>query len=302
MFDTPAPRGHKTPLDGESKGTAMNDRHGMNGRAARTAARQRKMRLSPVTRAVRSALAASAAMIALAGAGPALAGDCTAPVNGTIRCNGDFADTLNFSVEDLTLVVGDEAASTIAPPPGSPGILADWAGSIGVVNHADIVAYADGIDAIGSGDIDVANDGDIDVAAAGQVIGIYAYTDGGDVTIANGGDIGAYSMMGLADGIFASGANVSVSNSGAIDADGYSWAAGIEAQGAGATSVSNDGSILAYSYAAGSYAFGIYATGTDVTVANGGDVEAQGYYANGIYVQSGGNASVDNAGSSDLGS
>ena len=45
----------------------MNDRHGMNGRAARTAARQRKMRLSPVTRAVRSALAASAAMIALAG-------------------------------------------------------------------------------------------------------------------------------------------------------------------------------------------------------------------------------------------
>ena len=37
MFDTPPPRGHNTLLDGESKGTAMNDRHGMNGRATRTA-------------------------------------------------------------------------------------------------------------------------------------------------------------------------------------------------------------------------------------------------------------------------
>jgi hypothetical protein len=254
------------------------------------------MKIAPVTRAIRSALAASAAMLALAGTGPAMAGECTAPVDGTIHCNGDFADTINFSVEDLTLVVGDEAASTIAPLSG-PGILADWAGSIGVTNSADITAYADGIDAIGSGDIDVENDGDIDVMSAGQVIGIYAYSDGGDVTVANSGDISAYSVSGLADGIFASGADVTVSNSGAIGADGYDWAAGIEAQGTGTTSVSNDGDISAYAYAAGGYAFGIYATGDDVTVANGGSVDAQGYYANGVYVQSGGNVSIDNGGS-----
>jgi hypothetical protein len=272
--------------------------HGINREGSvRKAARQRKLKVAPVTRAVRSALAASAAMLALAGTGPALAGDCTAPASGTIHCNGDFADTLNFSVEDLTLIVGDQAPSTIAPPAGNAGILADWAGHIGVTNSADIVAYADGIDAVGSGDIDIDNAGNIDVSSAGQVIGIYAYTDGGDVTIANSGDIGAYSMGGLADGIFASGGDVSVSNSGAIGADGYDWAAGIEAQGTGSTSVSNDGSISAYTYAAGGYAFGIYATGSDVTVANGGDVEAQGYHANGIYVQSGGNASVDNGGS-----
>jgi hypothetical protein len=270
--------------------------HGSIGNTARTAARQRKLKVAPVTRAVRSVLAASAAMLALAGTGPAFAGDCTAPAGSTIHCNGDFVDTLNFAVEDLTLVVGDEAPSTIAPATG-PGILANWAGQIGVTNSADITAYADGIDAIGSGDIDLDNDGDIDVASAGQVIGIYAYTDAGDVTIANSGAISAYSMGGLADGIFASGGDVSVDNSGAISADGYSWAAGIEAQGAGTTSVSNDGAISAYAYANGGYAFGIYATGDDVTVANGGDVGVTAYFANGLYVQSSGDATVENSGS-----
>ena len=115
--------------------------HGMNGDGfARKAARKRKLKVAPVTRAVRSALAASAAMLALAGSGPALAGVCTAPVDGTIHCNGDFADTLNFSVEDLTLIVGDEAPSTIAPPAGNAANLADSAGHNGVTNTADIVA------------------------------------------------------------------------------------------------------------------------------------------------------------------
>ncbi len=266
--------------------------------AAVPKAQKRRLKVAPVTRAVRAALAASAAMFALAGPAPAMAGDCTAPVDNTIRCNGDFTDTLNFAVEDLTLVVGDEAPSTIVPPAGSPGILADWAGNIGVSSAADIVAYAaDGIHAAGSGDIDVTNDGSIYAYGPGQVIGIYAYSDGGDVTVANSGAISAYSYGGLADGIFASGADVDVSSTGTIDADGYGWAAGIEAQGTGATSVTNDGSITAYAYAAGGYAFGIYATGEDVTVANGGSVDAQGYYANGLYVQSGGDAMVDNAGS-----
>ena len=278
----------------------MNGIRRVNGASATVVpkAQKRRLKVAPVTRAVRAALAASAAVLALAGPAPAIAGDCTVPVDNTIRCNGDFTDTLNFAVEDLTLVVGDEAPTTIAPPAGSPGILADWAGNIGVSSAADIVAYAaDGIHATGSGDVDVSNDGSIDAYGPGQVIGIYAYSAGGDVTVANGGAVSAYSYDGLADGIFASGTNVDVSNAGTIAADGYGWAAGIEAQGTGATGVTNDGSITAYAYAAGGYAFGVYATGEDVTVANGGSIDAQGYYSNGVYVQSGGDALVDNGGS-----
>jgi hypothetical protein len=262
-----------------------------------SAARKRILKVAPVTRAVRTALAASAALIALAGVGPAFAGDCTAPADNTVRCNGDFNDTLNFAVEDLTLVVGDEAPSTIAPAAGHPGILADWAGDIGVSSAADITAYAsDGIDAVGSGDIDVDNDGTIDAYGPGPIIGIYAYSDGGDVTVANGGAISAYSYDGLADGIFASGIDVDVASSGTIQADGYAWAAGIEAQGSDATNVANDGGIDVYAYANGGDGFGIYATGDDVTVANGGEVDVLAYNASGLYVRAGAGASVDNAG------
>jgi hypothetical protein len=268
-----------------------------NVNGAISATRKRRLKVAPVTRAVRSALAVSAAAFALAGSGAAFAGDCTAPAGNTIRCNGDFADTLNFAVEDLTLVVGDEAPTTISPAGGNAGILADWAGAIGVVSSADITTYgADGIDAVGSGDISVESDGSIDAAGPGQTIGIYAYSDGGDVTVANGGAISAYSYGGLADGIFASGAGVDVSNAGTISASGYDWAAGIEAQGTGATNVSNDGAISAYAYVNGGYAFGIYAGGDDVTVANGGGVDVLGYNASGLYAQSSGAASIDNAG------
>lgn len=270
--------------------------HGMNGEASAWKARQRKLKVAPVTRAVRSVLAASAAMLALAGTHPAMAGDCTAPSGNTIRCNGDFADTLNFTVEDLTLVVGDEAPSSIAPVAG-PGILADWAGHIGITNSADITAYADGIDAIGSGDIDLDNDGDIDVASAGQVIGIYAYTDGGDVTVANSGDIGAYSMSGLADGIFASGGDVAITNSGTIDATGFYAAAGINVYGQDSATVSNDGSIHAMTYGV---ARGINAaSGGDVAVDNGGSVFAGSIVldAIGIYAYSAaGDVDVSNSG------
>ena len=65
--------------------------HGMNGEgSARKAARQRKLKVAPVTRAVRSALAASAAMLALAGTGPAFADNygCGPNVDGTVYCDG----------------------------------------------------------------------------------------------------------------------------------------------------------------------------------------------------------------------
>jgi hypothetical protein len=275
----------------------MKGSRNVNGAVGSAGGRKRKLKVAPVARAVRTALAASAAVFALAGSGAAFAGDCTAPADSTIHCNGDFADTLTFAVEDLTLVVGDEAPTTIAPAAGDAGILADWAGTIGVASAADITTSgADGIHAAGSGDVSVDNEGGIDAEGYGQIIGIYAYSDGGDVTVANGGTISAYSYAGLADGIFASGAVVDVANDGSISASGYDWAAGIEAQGSGTTAVSSDGTISAYAYANGGYAFGIYASGADVTVANGGGVEVLGYNASGLYAQSSGAAAIENAG------
>jgi outer membrane autotransporter protein len=268
---------------------------------AAKAIRKRNPKLSPLARAVRGAFAASAAMLALAGSGPALAGDCTAPADNTIHCNGDFNDTLAFDVEDLTLVVGDEAPSTITPAAGAPGILADWEGDIAVVSAADITTlYADGIDAIGNGDIVVGNSGAIDAESFGQAIGIYAYSYDGDVTVSNGGSILAYAYAGLADGNFASGENVSVGNAGdgLIVALGYDWAAGIEAQGSDSVDVTNDGDIAVRTYGAGE-GFGIYAAGGDggATVGNTGTVYVRGYdQATGIYATASGDIDVDNSG------
>jgi outer membrane autotransporter protein len=265
------------------------------------ATRNRNPRLSPLARAVRGAFAASAAVLALAGSGPAVAGDCTTPADNTVHCNGDFNDTLAFDVEDLTLVVGDEAPSSITPASGNPGILADWSGDIGVVSAADIsTLYADGIDAIGDGDIFVDNSGAIDAESFGQAIGIYAYSYGGDVTVANSGSILAYSYVGLADGIFASGGNVSVDNAGdgLIVALGNDWAAGIEAQGSDSVAVTNDGDIAVRTYGVGE-GFGVYAQGGDggATVDNAGTIYVRGYdRATGIYATASGDIDIDSSG------
>ena len=252
--------------------------HGINREgSARKAARQRKLKVAPVTRAVRSALAASAAMLALAGSGPAIAGDCIPPASGTIHCKDGFADTLDSGVEDLTLVALDQVPSSVALPSG-------------------IVALAGGIEAIGSGDIDIENDSYVYVLSAGQAIGIYAHTDDGDVTIANSSEIGAYSLGGLADGIFASGGDVHVGNDGAVVAMGYDWAAGIEAQGDGATTVANAGTLYARTYGA-SEAFGVYATGDETTVDNSGIVYVHGYdQSTGIYARGDTAVGIHNSG------
>ena len=135
----------------------------------------------------------------------------------------------------------------------------------------------------------------------GDAIGIYAYSADGSVTLGNGGDITAISYYGLADGIFASGMTVGVENSGAIEVYGYTWAAGIEAQGADSTFVSNAGDIAVIApgflqvqdyygvigYAPGVQAFGIYATGGEggVDLTNSGNISVDAGYATGIEVQ-----------------
>ena len=190
---------------------------------------------------------------------------------------------------------------------GATGINAtSLLGDVDVDNASDIEAVglvygALGISASGAGDVHVGNSGDIYAASLyGSAIGVYAYSAYGDAGIDNSGNIIAYSVEGLADGIFASGANVEVSNSGELYVVGATWAAGIEAQGEYSTGVENSGDI--YAASAGGQAFGIYATGAEVTVGNEGDIEAQGYSATGIEVQSSGDVLVTNSGDITAGS
>lgn len=234
------------------------------------------IKVAPVTRAVRMALAASATALALAGSGAAFAQTCTAPVNGTVNCDGAFVDSIVYdNVADLTLVLGGNDPTTIIPAAGDVGARITGTGALGVTSDADIT-----------------------VASPNDAIGIYAYSADGPVTVDNTGDIDVTSDYGLADGIFASGTEASVTNSGAITATGYSWAAGIEAQGSDLTTVTNSGDITAT--AATGTAFGVYATGGlgGITVDNTGNITANGYYATGVFTQAtdAGDTSITNAG------
>lgn len=72
----------------------------------------RSLRVSPTTRAIRAALAASATMLALAGSGMAFAGTCTpAAPGGTVTCSGDFVTPINYAVDDLTVIM--DVGSTV---------------------------------------------------------------------------------------------------------------------------------------------------------------------------------------------
>ncbi|QIL19491.1 hypothetical protein [Thermomonas sp. HDW16] len=186
---------------------------------------------------------------------------------------------------------------------GAFGISAQAYGDVTIDNIGDVYAYSYDGDATGvygysaTGDVAITNSAGVEAYSYnGTAIGLSGYADVGDVAITNSGEVRAESYYGLADGIFASGADVAVTSSGTISSYGYTWSAGIEAQGTGIVSVTNSGGIYAVAYDAGAHAYGIYATGADVTVANTGDIEAQGYYATGIEAQSTGDVSVTNDG------
>lgn len=150
-----------------------------------------------------------------------------------------------------------------------------------------------------AGDVAIDNSGPVlAYTVNGNAIGLYGYSLYGNASITNTGDIAAISVNGLADGIFASGADVTIANAGMLYANGSTWAAGIEAQGTGATTVENQGDITAYARAGGGQAFGIYTTGdAGVTITNSGNINAQGYLATGVYVSSvGGDVAIANSG------
>lgn len=253
----------------------------------------RAVKLAPMTRAVRSVLAVSAMTVALGLPAGAVASGVKVPATQAALAARPVLDLA--PVFDLTAVPMGLVAQAIDIT--DPGDI--------TIDNVDPVTEASAYDAIAiraystGGNVDIVNAAAgelLAVSSYGSAIGLYGYSATGDVAIDNAADITAVSYNGLADGIFASGADVNVSNSGAITAVSVygDWAAGVEAQGTGATQVDNTGDI----YAASGYghAFGLYATGADVTVANAGGIEAQGYYATGIEAQSSGDLMVDNTG------
>ncbi|MDE2407543.1 MAG: hypothetical protein KGL91_06755 [Xanthomonadaceae bacterium] len=272
-----------------------------NDRTTGKARHNRTIQLAPMTRAVRSALATSALTLAVGLGGNVAAANHTPVAAHALqfqRAAIDIAPVVDLTVvhDGLAFLGGHAPLVALAINQYSTGdVVIDNTAAITEIQAGNAIAisgYSNG------GLVDITNHGGADLVATssvGSAIGIYGYATTGDVGIDNAADIQAYSAGGLADGIFASGTNVSVTNTGAIGADGYSWAAGIEAQAVDVVTVNNSGDITASVYANGQ-AFGIYATGNDVTVVNSGNLQVQGYYATGIEAQSYGGIHIDNSG------
>src|SRR5688572_18047369 len=116
----------------------------MNHRNRGAQASRPNFKLAPTARAIRSALATSTVMLALAGSNAALAGTCTVTGLNEVTCNGVFTDDVAntvpviASVPDLTLIVGDDGSTTVNPPAGSNGISSTWGGDATVISYAEI--------------------------------------------------------------------------------------------------------------------------------------------------------------------
>jgi hypothetical protein len=289
----------------------------MNGNKSASASNKRTyrtIRVNPTTSAIRAALAVSATLLALTGTTAAFAAGVCAPGPGLneVTCNGDFTDDVTsyaVTVPDLTLIVGDDGASTVNPPNFTYGISSFWGGDATVINYADInTNYADGIHMESDGTGTVENHGSIDTYAGSDnytsAIDVYAV---GDVTITNDGTLNTHNNWFYAvDGIYADSDSgfVTVTNEagGSIYATSDSgFATGINVYYAaeGAT-VTNDGYILASSFTGG--VDGIYAWAGDglLTVNNGGEIRGitiDGGNTTGIYAYNWlGDTTVNNTG------
>lgn len=259
---------------------------------------RRTIKVAPVTRAVRSALAVSALTLAIGfGGGAAAATPQSAAAMHALRVERQAIDFA--PVFDLTAVQG------LVPAGGAPAptlIGGHYSGDVNIVNNTPIIetgagdvtaiyAYSD------TGNVSIVN-GALGAISAhsdtGNAIGIYGYALAGDVAVTNAASIVADAPYGLADAIFASGNDVTVINTGSLTATGYTWAAGIEAQAGNGVAVTNTGSITATA-GYGGLAYGIYATGdASASVVNAGNITARGYYATGIHAESGGDVAITN--------
>jgi outer membrane autotransporter protein len=294
-----------------------------SGRTSKTRS-TRSFKLAPTTRAIRTALAVSATVLALAGSGVAFAGTCNVTALNTVSCNGVFTQTVPGGIfvptVDLTLVLGDNAPTSVTPAAGNIGVDASWGGNVGVVSYADITTDgADGIHEYGSTSATLTNHGGItthvtaagvnavDISAYGDVTlvntdAIYAYATGaysvtavtayssnGNVSIDNQdtGSITASSTGGSATALFAQAdiGDVNVSNSGSISAaaGNYVSGTGVNIDAGGNAVLDNSGSISA---SAGNYgtATGVHVVGDEsATVTNSGSISVDGATAYGVW-------------------
>jgi outer membrane autotransporter protein len=268
-------------------------------------------------RATRAVLALSVSVLALACSGAAIAQTCDSSGTLTISCNGDFTSLPGGSflpVADLTLILGDNAPTSVIPAAGTAGVDASWGGQVAVISHADIATVdADGIDEYGSASATLHNYGSITAsgtAAAARALNIGAVDD---VTVVNGGN-----MLAQSTGPFdvttisahSSDGNVSVANlaTGTITAlaqDGNAIAIAANAD-AGTIVIGNDGTIIASSINGPATAIRARASG-DIGVSNTGTISAAissngGNYSRvtGIYAASAsGTATIVNSGDID---
>src|SRR5436190_4187211 len=124
-----------------TKGSQMNGNKSASASNKRT---YRTIRVNPTTSAIRAALAVSATLLALTGSTAAFAAGSCAPGPGLLEvtCNGDFNDDVTSYagavVPDLTMIVGNDGASTVNPPDFTFGISSYWGGDATVINYADI--------------------------------------------------------------------------------------------------------------------------------------------------------------------
>jgi outer membrane autotransporter protein len=249
----------------------------MNGHTSASANKNRvyrKIKLAPTTSAIRSALAISAAMLALSGSGAVLAGTCvTDAATNTVTCNGVFTDDVSNSipatVEDLTLIVGTDGTTTVDPADGVNGITSTWNGDATVINYAGItVSNADGIYMYtNNGAGDVQNDGDIYAyAGTADATGIYvgAY---GDANASNSGSVivgaaGASITNTTGIEVYSYGGSATADNSGLVVSSAYGGTAvGISANGYVSASVSNSGDLGVSSVTGGAYGIDVFAYG-----------------------------------------
>ena len=254
---------------------------GSNSNLTRSDSSTRRIKLAPMTRAVRSVLAASALTLALgATSGTAAAAAhkvSAAHVLQLQRAAIDFAP-----VHDPSLIAGGGAGApvmSLTPGGGVGNVVGNVTSTVGTIVHIysntdDTAAYY--VNA--TGNVDLTNTGHQHAGSGGayDATGILVYA-GGTATVENSYDAFAYaSGDGNAMGIGVAGyAGASVDNSGTITAASLNGSAtGVRAMAAGTVTVTNSG---AYGiYAQGLYsAFGVLAFGqAGVTVDSSANIYA----------------------------
>ncbi len=254
--------------------------------------RNRTFKVAPMTRAVRVALAASLAALALGASGGAFAADCKTST--TVMATCDQVAAIGTPVLDLTSVKSAGGARSLVENQADPVFDFAWGG---IVENLD-----DPVFDFAAADVVVNNADPISESDTGRVIDITAISYGGDVHVTNQstGALDAYSMGGLAGGIFAQsyGGDARVDNSGDIYAYSDMFARGITVLADGAALVLNDGQVAAFGdeYAG----TGIFAAADNLAIVqNNGSVYGGSTYgtATGIHAESiGGLAAANNFG------